>query len=96
MRSHTAVSRLLQLCPDMKHTAPKNTAPPLTALLTRPESLNILRMSLRKLEMEIAIGAIPVVRFGKSIRIRPEAIQDYIAARETIGAPKRRRAAAAK
>ena len=55
----------------------------LTPLLKREEAAEVLSQSVRKLDLEIACGNLKVVRIGRSVRIRPEALDQYIEARET-------------
>lgn len=52
-------------------------------LLTRTEAAEALAVSLRKLDYLIAAGELPVVRLGgRTIRIRPSAIDYFVEARE--------------
>jgi len=62
-------------------------------LLTRKEGANSLSTCLRKFDALIASGDIAVVRIGKSVRIRPSAIEYFIEARESRVNSKHRRAA---
>jgi excisionase family DNA binding protein len=52
-------------------------------LLTRQETADSLRQSVRKVDMLIESGELPAVRIGRSVRIRPSAIEYFIEARET-------------
>ncbi len=52
-------------------------------LLTRQESAERLRQSVRTVDKLIESGELPVVRIGRSIRIRPSAIEYFIEARES-------------
>lgn len=54
-----------------------------TPLLTRQESAARLSQSVRTIDNLIASGDLPVVRIGRSIRIRPSAIDYFIEARES-------------
>jgi excisionase family DNA binding protein len=51
-------------------------------LLTRKEGAASLNIALRSLDHLIAAKEIRVLKIGKSIRITPAAIADFIAARE--------------
>lgn len=59
-------------------------------LLTRQEAAESLSLSIRKLDMLIASGDLPVVRMGKAVRVRPSAIDYLIEARESRGPAKRK------
>lgn len=52
-------------------------------LLTRKEAAESLRQSVRMVDMLIASGELPAVRIGRSVRIRPSAIEYFISARES-------------
>jgi len=52
-------------------------------LLTRQESAERLNQSVRTIDNLIAAGELQVVRIGRSIRIRPSAIEYFIEARES-------------
>ena len=54
-----------------------------TLLLTRPEAAARLATCIRKLDLLIASGDIAVVRIGKSVRIRPSALDYFIESRES-------------
>ena len=56
---------------------------PTAPLLNRPEAKAILGVSLRTVDELISSGDLPVVRLGRSVRIRPSAIEYLIEARET-------------
>lgn len=58
-------------------------------LLNRKEAVTRLNVSLRSLDELIAKGDLPVVRLGRSVRIRPSAIEYLIEARETRANPKK-------
>ena len=64
-----------------------------TALLTRPEVAQQLATCLRSVDELIASGDLPVVRIGRSVRIRPSALEFLIEARETRANPRRRTSA---
>jgi len=59
-------------------------------LMTRQEAAESLSVSIRKLDMLIASGDLPVVRMGKAVRVRPSAIEYLIEARESRGPAKRK------
>jgi excisionase family DNA binding protein len=48
------------------------------ALITRIEAAKLLSISVRSLDSKIASGDIPVVRIGRSVRIRPEALERFV------------------
>lgn len=52
-------------------------------LLTIPDAAAALGLCKRQVERYVAEGEINVVRFGRSIRIRPAALERFIDARET-------------
>jgi excisionase family DNA binding protein len=52
-------------------------------LLTREEAAEALSQSVRTLDYLIASGELPAVRIGRSVRIRPSAIEYFIEARES-------------
>ncbi len=54
-------------------------------LLTRSEAAKALAVSVRKVDYLIAAGELPVVRMGRTIRIRPSAIEYFVEAREQYG-----------
>jgi len=58
--------------------APLPNAP----LLTRKQGAACLNIALRSLDHLITAKEIPILKIGKSIRIRPAAIEDFIFARE--------------
>jgi excisionase family DNA binding protein len=62
---------------------------PTAPLLSRKEAGTILHVSLRTVDEFISTGDIPVVRLGRSVRIRPSAIDYLIEARETRTKPRR-------
>lgn len=63
-------------------------------LLNRKEAGIILGVSLRTVDELVSTGDIPVVRLGRSVRIRPSAIDYLIEARETRNNPRKARFAA--
>lgn len=63
--------------------APLRLAPlPNAPLLTRKQGAASLNIALRSLDHLITAKEIRVLKIGKSIRITPAAIADFIAARE--------------
>lgn len=52
-------------------------------LLTREQGAKIINYAIRSIDKDIAAGNLAVVRIGRLIRIRPSAIEAYIAARES-------------
>lgn len=54
-------------------------------LLSRQAAAEVLNVSLRTTDELISSGDLPVVRIGRSVRIRPSAIDYLIEARETRG-----------
>jgi len=58
-------------------------------LLNRKEAGIILGVSLRTVDELVSTGDIPVVRLGRSVRIRPSAIDYLIEARETRTNPRK-------
>jgi excisionase family DNA binding protein len=59
-------------------------------LLTRHEAAEALHQSLRTIDENIANGSLRVVRIGRSVRIRPEALEEFIDARETRSNPRKK------
>ena len=55
----------------------------ITPLLKREEAAEALNQSIRKVDLEIACGNLKAVRIGRSVRIRREALNQYIEARES-------------
>lgn len=53
-------------------------------LLTREEAAELMSISVRQLANLMARGEISVVRIGKSVRFRPEHINEFVA-RNTTG-----------
>lgn len=47
-------------------------------LLTAEEVAEILRLSVRTVRRQIASGKLPIVRIGRAVRIRPEAVEALI------------------
>ncbi len=58
------------------------TPPSDAKLITRKQAASSLNIALRSLDHLISAKEIPICRIGKSIRIRPAAIEDFISARE--------------
>lgn len=67
----------------------QTTIPPL--LMLRDEAAKQLGVSLRTLDALIASGDLPTVRFGRSVRIRPSALDYLVESRETSRSPRARR-----
>ena len=59
-------------------------------LMTRQEAAESLSVSIRKLDLLIASGDLPVVRMGKAVRVRPSAIEYFIEARESRMNPRKK------
>ena len=59
------------------------------ALLTRQDFAHALSSSLRTVDDAIATGSIEIVRIGRSVRIRPSALAEFIEARVTRRNPRR-------
>jgi excisionase family DNA binding protein len=59
---------------------PASTLPPtrLGRLLTAKEAATHLSLSLRSIRRMIADGRLPIVRIGRSVRIRPEMLAALI------------------
>lgn len=53
------------------------------SLLKREEAAECLNQSVRMVDMLIASGELAAVRIGRSVRIRPSAIEYFIEARES-------------
>jgi excisionase family DNA binding protein len=60
-------------------------------LLTRLDAAGILSVSIRTIDEKISSGDIPVVRIGRSVRIRPETLERFVDAMETRVNFRRRR-----
>jgi excisionase family DNA binding protein len=58
-------------------------------LLNRREAGTLLGVSLRTVDELISTGDIPVVRLGRSVRIRPSALDYLIEARESRVNPRK-------
>ncbi len=65
-------------------------------LLNREDAKVRLAVSLRTIDELISSGDLPVIRLGRSVRIRPSAIDYLIEARETRVNPRKKSAAALK
>jgi excisionase family DNA binding protein len=50
--------------------------------MTRIEAARSLQVSMKKLDALIKSGSLPVIRMGRSIRIRPESLNAFAAASE--------------
>jgi excisionase family DNA binding protein len=55
------------------------------ALLTLADVARLLRFSKSKLYQERKAGRLRTIRFGRSVRVRPRDVQNYIAASRTTG-----------
>lgn len=62
------------------------TAPQAQPLLTVKDVSVALRVSRSTIRRAIAAGAFPVVRLGRSVRVTPDALAAYIAARTSTTA----------
>jgi len=71
-----------------------NTAP--SPLLNRNQAAEFLGIGLRSLDELTANGSLKCIRIGRSVRVRPAALNEFVEANETRVAPKRRRAARGK
>lgn len=69
----------LNATPHNNHIAPET--PP--KLLTRHEAAHALSSCLRTVDEAIASGDLEIIRIGRSVRIRPSALEDFIEARAT-------------
>lgn len=65
-------------------------------LLNREDAKVRLAVSLRTIDELISSGDLPVIRLGRSVRIRPSAIDYLIEARETRVNPRKKSTAALK
>lgn len=65
--------------------------PSAITLLTRPAVAKELGLSLRTVDQLIANGDLPIVKIGKSVRIRPASLENLIEARETRSGSKPRK-----
>ena len=54
---------------------PTSAAPALAPLLTIPEVADLLRLSVRQVRRMVATGDLPVLRFGRSVRVSREAVE---------------------
>jgi excisionase family DNA binding protein len=54
------------------------TQEPPAPLLTVKDVASLLKVSVRTLRRHIAAEALPVVRIGRSIRVKPEAVQAFV------------------
>jgi excisionase family DNA binding protein len=76
---------------DPQASQPKHSTstPPATSLLTRQDAALALSTCLRTVDEAIASGDIEIVRIGRSVRIRPSALELFIEARTTRRNPRR-------
>jgi hypothetical protein len=74
-------------------TPPPNPQPNSTTsiepLLRRQDAANIMSKCLRSIDEAIASGDLEIVVIGRSVRIRPSALEAYIEARSTRRNPRR-------
>ena len=66
---------------DSQSTATSDNPTRIPCLLTLSEAVAVTRLSKRKLQQEMAAGALPYIKIGRSIRLIPADIEKYIAAR---------------
>jgi excisionase family DNA binding protein len=59
-------------------------------LLTRKEAAAILGLGWRTVDENIAKGALPIVKIGRNVRIKPSELQKFIEARETRVNPRQK------
>lgn len=64
-----------------------------SALLTRKETAAHLKIALRSLDVFVKSGELSVVRLGKTVRIRPGALDEFITARDLRTRPGERKTA---
>ena len=70
------------------HNQPQSSsAHPVEPLLTREDTAAALSICLRAVDERIACGDLEVVTIGRSVRIRPCALELFIEARATRRAP---------
>ena len=70
---------MTNITPDQPETSqPQLQKANPAALLTKCQVATLLNCSLRTVHNLIAIKAIPYVRIGRAVRIRPEAVTAYI------------------
>ena len=78
---------------QQKHSTSTTAA---ASLLTRQDAALALSTCLRTVDEAIASGDIEIVRIGRSVRIRPSALELFIEARTTRRNPRRSSNKAAK
>lgn len=68
-----------------RRESPDNISPlaTLKQLLTRHEAAQSLSVSLRMVDDLVKRGDLAAVRIGRSVRIRPSAIENFVEARES-------------
>lgn len=59
-------------------------------LLTRQQTAEVLKSSVRLVDYEIANGNLPAVRIGRSVRVTDKALNRFIEAREGRAANSKR------
>jgi excisionase family DNA binding protein len=71
--------------PQTRRESLETLAPATAAklLLTRHEAAEMLGLSVRKIDLLVSSGDLPAVRIGRSIRIRPSALDYLIESRES-------------
>jgi excisionase family DNA binding protein len=60
---------------------PRPATPTLAPLLTIPEVANLLRLSVRQVRRMVASGDLPVLRFGRSVRVSGEEVEAMMRSR---------------
>ena len=70
-----------------RHSEPQVSSA--TSLLTRQEVARSLSTCLRTVDDAIASGALEIVRIGRSVRIRPSALEEFIEVRVTRCNPRK-------
>jgi excisionase family DNA binding protein len=73
-----------------------NSTATIEPLLLRQDAANIMSQCLRTIDEFIASGDLEIVRIGRSVRIRPSALEAFIEARATRRNPRRATQKAAK
>jgi excisionase family DNA binding protein len=73
-----------------------NSTATIEPLLLRQDAANIMSQCLRSVDEAIASGDLEIVRIGRSVRIRPSALEAFIEARTTRRNPRRAAHKAAK
>lgn len=63
---------------------PLKTDPARMRLLTLPDAAELLGLSLKTLRRRVAAGDLPVIRDGRLVRVHPNDLERYIAARRSV------------